>query len=150
MRAEFVRVPCTSDFFKLTNLLNHMLCSTYVVLIRLLSTIKSPLLAFVFWLQRSPTPRLFSMKSAYSERPCFCPPHPDVLARFRAEFLKVQGTPEEASFMSKNRIFDAHTGRIPGMNDGTIYPPTHYETPPTLSKLSRGALERTPLRGSIR
>jgi len=81
---------------------------------------------------------------------CAVPPHPDLLARQKHAFLKVQGTKDEAAFRKAFKPMDV-TGNIPGQNDGTIFPPSHYKgAKPSITAMSRAALERTPLRGTLK
>ncbi len=73
--------------------------------------------------------------------PCFVPPHPDLLARTKAQALRSKENSGKPLL---------HQGRIPGMNDGTIFPKSHYEHPTSVMGMSAAALDRTPLRGVIR
>ncbi|KAF2744498.1 M6 metalloprotease [Sporormia fimetaria CBS 119925] len=82
--------------------------------------------------------------------PCPAPPHPDLVARTQHEILQAQGTPKEATLKAKARLRATLGRRIPGMNDGTIFPPSHYKKPTSIMAMSRAALERAPLRGAIR
>jgi immune inhibitor A len=85
--------------------------------------------------------------SSCADGPCRVPPHPNLLAQFRAE--GIHGT-NESTFQSRIMGFGAPTGTIPGLNDGAIFPESHFTTAPSKSQMARAALERAPLRGVIR
>lgn len=72
-----------------------------------------------------------------NDGPCPCPPHPDVLAHIKAN----GGT--------SGRISKPETHTL-GINDGCIYPPESYPPEASIDTISNAALERAPLRGSIR
>jgi hypothetical protein len=86
--------------------------------------------------------------------PCPIAPHPDLQARLLAENLRVQQHPDSApsfDLLHEGSLpLSVPTGHVPGLNDGTIFPQSHYETPQPLSILRNAALERAPLRGTIR
>ncbi|KAJ5896936.1 uncharacterized protein N7473_006335 [Penicillium subrubescens] len=82
-------------------------------------------------------------------RPCLVPPHPDLLARLRYE-PNALSAPSIATQGPGRPSFSARTGTRTGLNDGCIFPESHFETVVSASRLSRAALERTPLRGTIR
>lgn len=86
--------------------------------------------------------------SSCADGPCRVPPHPDLLAQFRAE--SKQGTNQAPLQNQKNTGFSAPTGTIPGLNDGAIFNESHFAGTPSPSQMARAALERAPLRGSIR
>jgi immune inhibitor A len=48
-----------------------------------------------------------------------------------------------------SRVLRGEKG-IPGMNDGTIFPRSHYEQPTSIMAMSTSALKRKPLRGTLR
>lgn len=91
------------------------------------------------------------MGPRFSDGPCFIPPHPDLLARRKVESLNVQGTGNEAAFKAQTHSLTLadRTGSLPGLNDGTIFPKSHFDKPVSISAMSRAALERTPLKGAI-
>ncbi|KAF2016668.1 hypothetical protein BU24DRAFT_423046 [Aaosphaeria arxii CBS 175.79] len=87
----------------------------------------------------------------HAEHPCLVPPHPDLIARTKAEAsLKVQGVGNDASFRAQTRKFIAGERRFPGQNDGTIFPKTHYKTPTSVMAMSQAAADRAPLRGALK
>ena len=85
--------------------------------------------------------------SSCADRPCCAPPHPDILARFRAD--AIHGA-NESTFQPRITGFGASTGKIPGLNDGAIFPESHFASTPSKSQMARAALERVPLRGVVR
>ncbi|KAF2271922.1 M6 metalloprotease [Westerdykella ornata] len=90
------------------------------------------------------------MAPRHCTEPCFVPPHPDLLAKARTESLTSQGTVDQAVFKKKtSRLFNGER-RIPGMNDGTIFPPSHFKEPTSIMAMSTAAAERAPLRGNIK
>ncbi|KAJ5712658.1 hypothetical protein N7493_009126 [Penicillium malachiteum] len=82
-------------------------------------------------------------------RPCLVPPHPDLLARLRDDPNAI-AAPSIAPQGPGRASFSARTGTRTGLNDGCIFPESHFETAVSASKLSRAALERAPLRGTVR
>ncbi|KAF2179017.1 M6 metalloprotease [Zopfia rhizophila CBS 207.26] len=91
------------------------------------------------------------MGPRHSDVPCFIPPHPDLLARRQNEALKVHGTANQVNLKDHRKALTLGEGRrIPGLNDGTIFPKSHFDKPVSVMAMSRAALERTPLRGSIK
>ncbi|KAL2210265.1 M6 metalloprotease [Sarocladium strictum] len=83
--------------------------------------------------------------------PCFVAPHPNLLARRKVEFAKVKGTAKEADFNKQQFVLTKgqRTGIIPGLNDGIIFPKSHFGKGVPLAAMRRAALERAPLRGAI-
>ncbi|KAJ5973801.1 hypothetical protein N7481_011011 [Penicillium waksmanii] len=81
--------------------------------------------------------------------PCPVPPHPDLLARLQYE-PNYLSTPSISTQIPGRPSFSARTGTRTGLNDGCIFPESHFETAVSASHLSRAASERTPLRGTIR
>src|ERR1700712_1893505 len=82
---------------------------------------------------------------------CAIPPHPDLQARLAAETLRVQSNPDAVPDPSLNHLHGGiRSGKTPGLNDGTLFPESHFDEVPSPSALSRVALERTPLSGTIR
>jgi immune inhibitor A len=81
-------------------------------------------------------------------------PHPDLLSRLAAEGQGSTTTPSLLSVQPRLSRLSAATGTALGLNDGVIFPESHFaETPSTTSlatRLSRAALERAPLRGAVR
>jgi len=90
------------------------------------------------------------MAPKHCDGPCFAPPHPDLLRRTRQEILKAQGTPNESVLKAKAQRLLQADRRIPGMNDGTIFPPSHFKEKASIMEMSRAALERAPLRGPLK
>lgn len=90
------------------------------------------------------------MAPRHSEEPCFVPPHPDLLASLRNDAFKVQGFKGEGIFKNKARTLIGQERRLPGMNDGTIFPKSHFDRPTSIMAMSKSALERAPLSGSIK
>jgi immune inhibitor A len=84
--------------------------------------------------------------------PCFVAPHPNLLARRKVEFAKVKGTAKEADFNKQQFVLTKgqRTGIIPGLNDGIIFPKSHFGNGVPLAAMRRAALERAPLRGAIK
>jgi immune inhibitor A len=74
--------------------------------------------------------------------PCPIPPHPDLQARLFAQTV--------ASTHDGSIPLSSPTGHVLGLNDGVLYPESHFETPVTESVMANAALERAPLRGAIR
>jgi immune inhibitor A len=82
---------------------------------------------------------------------CAIPPHPELQARLAAEALRVQSNLNTVPDPSLSLLHgNLPTGKVPGLNDGTIFPESHFEKAPSPSELSRAALERVPLSGTIR
>lgn len=73
------------------------------------------------------------------------PPHPNLFARLPDQRLLLQQNPREDS-----PPLSRPTGTVLGLNDGTIFPTSHFPVVPSMSRMSRMALERAPLRGAIR
>jgi immune inhibitor A len=86
----------------------------------------------------------------HCSEPCFVPPHPDLLARTRTQALKAQGTANESLFKTKVQNVMVGERRIPGLNDGMIFPPNHFQKKTSVMAMSKAALERAPLSGSLR
>jgi immune inhibitor A len=86
--------------------------------------------------------------------PCPIPPHPDLQAHLLAESLEVQQTLGAVQHLSHTHDgslpLSVPTGYVVGLNDGNIFPESHYETPVPESVMVNAALERAPLRGAIR
>ncbi|KAK9481983.1 immune inhibitor A peptidase M6-domain-containing protein [Lipomyces starkeyi] len=83
------------------------------------------------------------------ERPCLVPPHPDLCARLQ-QHPNFVTPPAMATHAHGHPSLSGRTGTRLGLNDGTIFPESHFETAVSSSRISRAALERTPLRGTIR
>jgi immune inhibitor A len=90
------------------------------------------------------------MAPRHSDTPCFVSPHPDVLAQYQNEVLKVQGKADEGSVKANLRALTFSDRKIPGLNDGTIFPKSHFDKPVPIMAMSNAALERTPLSGAIK
>lgn len=88
--------------------------------------------------------------------PCPVPPHPDLLARLGAQRIHQQQNPDPMpapAFHTQQRLLStlsAPTGTIPGLNDGKIFPESHFGAAASKSSVLKAALERAPLRGIIR
>lgn len=98
------------------------------------------------------TSKSAKMAPRHDEQSCFVAPHPDALARLQAQNLKAQGGEGIGSFKASthNVATVDRTGAVPGLNDGLIFPKNHFDHPVSVSKMTREALERKPLRGAIR
>jgi hypothetical protein len=83
----------------------------------------------------------------HTNGPCLVPPHPKVLARIAEG--RLTGPRERVSGQT---VLSGPTGTLHGLNDGTLFPQSHYQRVPvpSLSRISRAALERAPLSGVIR
>lgn len=90
--------------------------------------------------------------ACHHDGPCPVPPHPDLLARQRVEQVKVQGTAQEPLFRKKKHLINQgqRTGGILGLNDGTIFPKSHFAASTPLSAIRTAAINRTPLQGAIK
>lgn len=89
------------------------------------------------------------MAPKHYDVPCFVPPHPDLFARSKVEILQAQREVDDAEPSVASKILHGER-RIPGQNDGTIFPKSHYHQPTSIMKMSNAALERTPLRNNIK
>ncbi|KAL6253117.1 hypothetical protein RBB50_000838 [Rhinocladiella similis] len=79
--------------------------------------------------------------------PCLVSPHPSVLAD------TTRGGRDALREQIPGRLPPGGpTGTLHGLNDGTLFPQSRYQQVPvpSLARMSRAALERTPLRGAIR
>lgn len=83
------------------------------------------------------------------EGQCAIPPHPDLLARHKTELLKIQGTGDETAFRRLSNSLALESRTLLGLNDGTIFPKSHFEKSVSISAMTRAALERAPMRGTI-
>jgi immune inhibitor A len=91
------------------------------------------------------------MAPRHSDTPCFVPPHPDLLARIKTSALRVQGGANHGNVDLKATVHGlGGERRFPGMNDGTIFPKSHFEKPTSIMAMSNAALERTPLKGALK
>jgi immune inhibitor A len=113
------------------------------------------------------------MAPRHNSTPCFVSPHPDALAKARLQVLRSQRSSRSSSGSSnrssiatastansvnadtndaleKARRFLATERQMPGLNDGTIFPKSHFEESVSLMAMGSAALERTPLRSVIR
>ena len=70
----------------------------------------------------------------------------------QTDLLKVQGTADEQKFrkLTHSLVAQDRTGHIPGLNDGMIFPQSHFPKSVSTNAISRAALDRAPLRGSIK
>lgn len=85
--------------------------------------------------------------TGHTNGPCLVPPHPDVLASIAEHRLTGPREP-----VAGQTPLSGPTGTLHGLNDGTIFPKSHYQRVPvpSLSRISRAALERAPLSGLLR
>jgi immune inhibitor A len=110
------------------------------------------------------------MAPRHNSTPCFVSPHPDALAKARLQVLRSQRSSKSSSnrnsiatastansvnadtndALEKARRFLATERQMPGLNDGTIFPKSHFEESVLLMAMGNAALERTPLRSVIR
>jgi immune inhibitor A len=81
--------------------------------------------------------------------PCSVPPHPRLLAKTKTSLLTTDGAANTEVTRKVASILAGEKG-IPGMNDGTIFPRSHYTPPKSVMAMSNAALDRKPLRGIIR
>ena len=88
------------------------------------------------------------------EDPCRVPPHPDLQARLlEQKRLRQQdaSAPLSISLTHYDSVpLSGPTGHVFGLNDGVIFPESHWETPVMQTVMVNAALERAPLRGTIR
>lgn len=89
------------------------------------------------------------MATQHFNPPCSVPPHPDLLARTKAELLRAQGANDVEAVKKASIILNGERG-VPGMNDGSIVPRSQYSQPASVMAMSAAALKRKPLRGAIR
>lgn len=86
--------------------------------------------------------------------PCPVPPHPRLLARLLAESSQDQQALSAAPHLSHTHDgslpLSIPTGYVVGLNDGTIFPKSHFEAPLPERVMANAALERAPLRGVVR
>lgn len=86
--------------------------------------------------------------------PCPTAPHPRLQARLLTENSQAQQTLSTAQRLSHTHggslPLSAPTGHVVGLNDGTLFPDSHFATPVPESVKANAALERAPLRGAIR
>ena len=73
-----------------------------------------------------------------------------MLAQYQNEVLKVQGKADEGSVKANLRALTFSDRKILGLNDGTIFPKSHFGKPVPVMAMSNAALERTPLSGAIK
>jgi immune inhibitor A len=107
------------------------------------------------------------MAPRHNSTPCFVSPHPNALARARLQVLRSERSSRSRSSIAtastansvnadtndaleKARRFLATERQMPGLNDGTIFPKSHFEESVSLMAMGSAALERTPLRSVIR
>lgn len=89
------------------------------------------------------------MAPRHSEKPCFVAPHPDLIARRKAgAALTVQGVAGAQASIGASVFPPRHS--VPGLGDGLIFPEEHYTEPTPISVMKTAALDRAPLRGTIR
>lgn len=92
---------------------------------------------------------VITMAHQHCNAPCSVPPHPDLLTRTKVEALTTNNASATEPEKKASRTLRGEKG-IPGMNDGTIFPRSHYEQPTSIMAMSNGALKRKPLRGTLR
>jgi immune inhibitor A len=81
----------------------------------------------------------------YSER-CLVAPHPDLKKKLKADLDKARGRAKNA-FSNMLRIVQS---KPVGMDDGLIFPGDHYPLGTSARTVKSGALDRAPLRGTVR
>lgn len=81
------------------------------------------------------------------ESPCFVPPHPALLARTR--LLRSQGL-AKAENLDRTNIALPGPSDMLGLDDGTIFPRSHFSPATSIKKITAAARERTPLRNAIK
>ncbi|KAH7089752.1 M6 family metalloprotease domain-containing protein [Paraphoma chrysanthemicola] len=89
------------------------------------------------------------MAPRHCDMPCSVPPHPDLLARFKSDLARAQSTNDDRSIKKAAKMLHGEKGML-GMNDGTIFPRSHFSQPSSIMVMGNAALERAPLRGTIR
>jgi immune inhibitor A len=89
------------------------------------------------------------MAHQHCNKPCSVPPHPELLTRTKTRLLQHTGL-KDAAFNKEISTILRGESRVPGMNDGSIFPQSHYAQPTSIMAMSNAALERRPLRGVIR
>lgn len=77
---------------------------------------------------------------------CLVAPSPELRDELRDQFEKLKAG---ASQLVRESLTMRETTHV-GLNDGLIYPGTYYPVGTTASVAQRGALERAPLRGTVR
>lgn len=90
-----------------------------------------------------------TMAHQHCSEPCPVPPHPSLLARTKVAALATNNVSKAEPDKQTSRVLRGEKG-IPGMNDGTIFPRSHYEQPTSIMAMSTGASKRKPLRGTLR
>lgn len=87
------------------------------------------------------------MSPAPSETPCFVSPHPSLLAR--TKLLQLQKPDDVATLARVQTALPRQSGLL-GLNDGAIFPKSHFAPSASVKKMSVAALDRAPLRDAIR
>jgi M6 family metalloprotease-like protein len=77
---------------------------------------------------------------------CVVAPHPDVKEKLIEQFDRLRS--RAADLVGRN--LSLKSPQSVGLNDGLIYPGTYYPTGTTAAVAQRAALERAPLRGTVR
>jgi immune inhibitor A len=90
-----------------------------------------------------------TMAHQHCDMPCSVPPHPRLLARTKANLLSTEAATSTEAEKNAAKILVGEKG-MPGMNDGTIFPSSHYTPPKSIMAMTNAGLERKPLRGTIR
>lgn len=81
------------------------------------------------------------------EVPCFVSPHPALLSR--TKLAEAQGRVCAATQARIKTAFPPQSGFL-GLNDGAIFPKSHFAPDASIKKVAAAALERKPLRNAIR
>ena len=89
------------------------------------------------------------MAPRHCDTPCFVSPRPDVLAKAKQQVLKSKNNATTAG-IEKAKKFLASERKMPGLNDGTIFPKSHFGDSASVMAMSTAALDRAPLRSIIR
>jgi immune inhibitor A len=89
------------------------------------------------------------MAHQHCNMPCSVPPHPRLLANSKISLSTVGTAASTEAVRKAANILNGEKG-IPGMNDGTIFPRSHFTPPKSVMAMGNAALERKPLRGTIR
>jgi immune inhibitor A len=89
------------------------------------------------------------MAPRHCDTPCFVSPHPNVLAKAKLQVLKSQHNNNTGGIEKAKKFLTAER-KMPGLNDGTIFPKSHFGDSASIMAMSTAALDRAPLRSTIR
>ncbi|KAF2033534.1 M6 metalloprotease [Setomelanomma holmii] len=89
------------------------------------------------------------MAPRHSDTLCSAPPHPELLTRLKGGLARAKSAGDDEAIKKAASVLYGEQG-VTGMNDGTIFPRSHYAQPISVVARSNAALGRMPLRGKIR